>query len=335
MNKKDPTKEELESIVLDKCDSIQSALDREGFKRRIPRADWSNFQQSLIIITKDQTNEINDAQLQKILDDEETVPEEDMAVIKEWYAISSYRYGHEMKKCETGFRDAVHKGDTKQRDEYKKRMNELLKERRSIPHDEFIKRQLAYTFQETGERLDKLYDIMYGEIETVKANFGLIELSITKNCYDKKIEEKEYQESKGFFEDIKNAFEIARSLHAPLEYSSKAGAVFSYEWVGGKGIGLIDINGTPVGLTANLEKDGMKNKLYCSIKTLIDSNKKKLTEKVNLFLPEFTITEEPLWYAEKEGFRVGYLEKDSSLMFGGDLYKLEEEIKRFLEAVLE
>lgn len=139
-------------------------LQANGYKIKIPNAQYSIFGKCLIITKKDGKRiELPYSDLEKFLNRKLKLPEEDEKEIREWYNIfMPIRFTFELEKLEKKYKKAEEKKNVRKITDLLFKRDDLIKELNNV--EEFNKNYLAYLFQEKGERLQRLCEHYYGEI---------------------------------------------------------------------------------------------------------------------------------------------------------------------------
>lgn len=332
-----PSKKELRKILYDKESDIISILDREGYNRRLPSAAWYYPWHCLAIAySYSNIKKIPDNRLRKILDGTEKVLNNEMKLIKEWYAISNYRYGYEIGKVQEELLKAANVGNEADVKKYRKKQNKLIKKYEMIDIREIKKRQLAYYYRERGERLERLYNIIEGENEAVNLRFGCVDAAISATSYKEEMLKESYEASKGFFEDLNNTYSLISKLQGKTEVSPSTGIAYSNEWAYGKGNLSMKIGDKTISLEARISKDGMKNQLKCILETSeVYFNKEDALKRASILLPDYIIGgSESFFRGGKDDSSVKLSYFMGKFLFSGEPKDLEEEIPRFMQVVL-
>ena len=246
-------KSELVKILRDKQLDISTLLQKEGYKIRIPRAEWSVFISSVIIYNEDgSSEEIPDYRLINILEGKENLTQDKLKLLNEWYQISAYRFGYEIDKLKKQIKLAKKNGDRSNVGELENKLNAILYEKDSLNAEELRKKQFAYYYNEEGGRLERLYEILIGKYEHLR--FGAVRVSMSSNSYLDEILEECYGVSKGFFEDLCITYDFIQKITGPIKFSPSSGLTYTDEDVSGEGKGLLSLDGKPIALKAKIEK---------------------------------------------------------------------------------
>ena len=332
MDNQEPGFQDLTAIISDKQTEMATTLERERYKIKVPRAEFAISRSSLIITREDSTEEISEGQLVEILDGKDKeVSEQDKKVIDEWYQISRYKYGYELDKLDRAAKKAEESGDKEELQKIKAKIKEIGDSYHSKTPQEFDKAKLAYYYNEQGPRLERLYEILYGECSYNSFVFGKIELIVTKNSQAQK--PRMYEDSKGFFKDLSNAFNFIKSLKGPLEYSETTGISYTGEYARATGEEELEINGKKLSIRAEIEKDGMRNRFACIINSEVPI--RELTETdLEVLLPEYSQTdlEEGLTLLTNDKLRI--LLGKTRIAFVGNPEDLSYEVPRVLETIV-
>lgn len=334
---REPTDDELRKISDDRIAEMTDSIIREKFKIIFPRAEWSSAQQCLLIIDERcRIKKIPGQELEKILEgDMKTSPEEEK-IIREWFAISTYRHGYEIDRLEKKLLDAGKSKNSEEVKALRKRLDRKIDDYENLDVGEMRKRQLAYYYREKGERLERLYDIIEGDREMLNLRFGTIEGSVSSNSCNGDLLKQCYESSKGFFTDLDNAYIFISGLKGNFHYSQSTGIAYTDEWALLQGNSAATIGGRNVKLRAEIAKDGMKDKLHCIVKaSKVGVKPKEAAEKIELLAPDYLI-------GSGEKFIAGYKDDHSitltyskdGLLMRGEPLKLETEMLGMLKVLL-
>ncbi|MBI5065668.1 hypothetical protein HZA97_05520 [Candidatus Woesearchaeota archaeon] len=340
---KEPKREDLAKVLIDVAEEITSTLAKEGYKLRAPRAEWSIFRSAVIITYEDKsTKEIYDDELEKILDGKKSPSELDGILIQEWYAISSYRIGYEIDKLEKKLRKAKNaKNVTNAKNaplikECERKIEELVEEKKWSTLKDVNKRQLAYYYKEEGERLERLYQIIHGRNESVNLRFGVVDVSVDAKSYERVKDSGSYEQSKGFFEDLENAYNFIQGFKGEVNFSPSAGAAYTDEFAFGNSKGSLKVGEKKFSLEAKIRKEGIKNSLSCSIS--IDNlklNRAELISNIACLLPGYLADyDEGPVIVENEEKKVMFFYCGNTLNFSGEPQVLKEEIPKILGVII-
>lgn len=173
----------------------------------------------------------------------------------------------------------------------------------------------------------------------MKLRFGCIKVYVNAGSYNKAMRQKTYKSSKGFFDDLSNAYDFVRGVRGEASYSFSKGVAYTNEWSYGKGKAKLEINGLPLALEARIEKNGMKDIMCCTVQTAkLDLGADEILYKANLFLPSYHLVgggtggNTLKGKNEDNSVRLAYI--GNSIVFLGAPTKLKEEVPKVLEAVL-
>ncbi len=333
-----PSRKDLTKVLIDVAEEINATLAKGGYKLRAPRAEWSIFQSAVIITYEDNTTkEIDDDELQKILEGKKKVSELDRTLINEWYAISSYRIGYEIEKLEKKLKKATKTKNSSQIKECKKQIDALVEEKKWSTVKDVNKRQLAYYYKEEGERLDRLYQIVHGRNESVNLRFGVIDVSVDAKSYERVKESGSYEKSKGFFEDLENAYLFISNFRGEVNFSPTAGVAYTDEFAFAEGRLNLKFGKRKLGLEAKISKEGIKDSLSCSIiVNNLELNKTDLVNAVNYSLPGYIADSNGEFVlVENEEKRSIFFYYGNTLNFSGEPQILREEIPKILGAIIQ
>lgn len=332
-----PNRKDLTKVLIDVAEEITGTLAREGYKLRAPRAEWSIFQSAVIITYEDNsTKEIDDDELQKILEGKKKVSDQDRNLINDWYAISSYRIGYEIDKLEKKLKKATKAENSSQIQECEKQICALVEEKRWSTVKDVSKRQLAYYYKEEGERLDRLYQIIHGRNEHVNLRFGVIDVSVDAKSYERVKESGSYEKSKGFFEDLENAYLFISNFRGEVNFSPTAGVAYTDEFAFAEGRVNLKFGKRKLNLEAKISKEGIKNSLSCGINIdNLELNGTELVKAINCLLPGYVADSNgEFMLVENEEKRIMFFYCGNTLNFFGEPQMLREEIPKILEAII-
>jgi hypothetical protein len=327
--REEPSFDELLKVLREKEEEKTRALEKEGYRMRVPRGEWSNACQSLVLTLEDGVQKIPEGRLVRIIDGFESVSDEEKKAIDGWYAISRYRIGHEYAKMEKEMEEA-RKLDLLDRVFELREKMDRLEEEGSMDHVETTKRRLAYEYGESGERLDRLYERLYSERMGKNVRFGLMMVNISNT--KKELENRGYAESRGFFEDFENAFRAVRDFKGDLEFSESMGVAYTTEYVLVEGDGDIKIGDEKVRLEGFIMKDGLKNEMDARVSAETDLDVDEVYNKLEFNFPEYAVDrQDDSLRGDNDKIRLAY--HNHILLFRGRPNLLRDEVPRILEVI--
>lgn len=272
--------EDVSKILAERRVEKNAKLRELNYKLRIPRAEWSNFKRSLIIFEEKSTSEIPNEELEKILRNEKEISAEQLTIIQGWYAISRYRLGQEPYEAVKKAEIAIMNGQYKLVDSLIAGMHRILDEKKSLTPKEVELRQLAYQYGESGDRLMMLYDILYNDVMTrATMPFGIIKVDADANANISVLGEQSYMGSRGFFEDLKNAWRAMNASRGNRIFSNAINCYYTAEGMFGYGM----TEGNP-NMHASLSIDGVKDKRSCIVRIEpVTSSIEDFTRAISIF----------------------------------------------------
>lgn len=324
-------------IIMDDHSTTMETLKREGYKKRIPRVEYFLGDGKVGVIGKDENvKKFTKKELIEILEDTNPVNNSEKELIKEWCnATDWYRYFLEIYRLEEKITKAKEQGGVEVK-LLEEQIVQLVEERDTTNPKDSIKKEVAYLYNEEGARLERLYQILHPGCANLR--FGLINISISGVTNLLKIGELAYKKSKGFFEDLSEAYNLLGVLKGTPEYSHSAGVAYTTEQAFGRGNTALTIGDEEITLEATIGKEYISGELSCYIKTSkLRLGKNEVLKNVELFLPSYAlehIKDGDLLGSNNKGVIVWYSNNSKSLTFYGKPEKLKEEVQRFLENVL-
>jgi hypothetical protein len=332
---KEPSFKELIKMCADQYAELDFVLKKEGYKARVPRAEWLLLSCCPLIIREDCSEyKIPENRLQSILNSKESLPDpQEQKTLMDWYALSAYRYGFEAEKLE---KQLAQEEGSEKKEELKKRIDELADEFKSITVEERRRKQLAFIYQEKGERLERLYQLLEGKHSTKEIKIGLMTVHANVDC------SQESSESNGFYEDMKKAYDFIQDTKGEFNFSGTTGIGWTDEFARAVGKEDIVINEEKYTIEAEIRKEGMKNR-FTSFVTIapIRYSIEQIEKNIRLFLPgcDYDMNDFPMivgFLDEKVGFKAlrEIQGKQNQIIFYGHPSDLEDMVKPFLEKIL-
>ena len=249
-----------------RTNAIKAKLDDENYKTKGFWAQYDYQNQTLLIHEgKGIREKIPYNTLRKILDKEVEYSGRYCGTIKEWYSIlNSFVYEYKRKRLMEKKALARIEINYKQIPELDAELEEL-EAKFNKNYTEIKKEELALQFkEEKGERLDRLYEILYIEQGDTIVNMGDIEIKASEVKNIAELEKEAYKESKGFFEDMNLALELIKKAEGMIQTTSK-GESYNNEHITARSIMNLEINGTDVELKAEIIRKGSEDLFYWNI----------------------------------------------------------------------
>ncbi|MCK5289831.1 MAG: hypothetical protein KAJ56_02705 [Candidatus Aenigmarchaeota archaeon] len=245
--------------------AIIAKLDEENYMFKGYWAQYDYHNQALYIYESKRVREkIPYATLKSILDKEDEYSGKYCGVIKEWYSIlSSFVYDNKLKKLWDERTIATNKRN------YKKILEldaeaEKLNTEFDKNYTNIKKEELAFQYKEEGERLDRLYEILYIELEDTIIKMGDIEIKASEVENITELKKETYEESKGFFKDINSALELIKKAEG-VTRTIPNGESYKNEHVKASGTMNIEINGKNIELKTEIIRKGSEDLFYWDI----------------------------------------------------------------------
>ncbi|MCK4808427.1 MAG: hypothetical protein KAS90_02280 [Candidatus Aenigmarchaeota archaeon] len=340
-----------EKMLIDynvRTNAIISKLDEENYKMTGFWAQYDYHNQTLLIHEGKRVREkIPYNTLKNILDKEEIYSGKYCDVIKEWYSIlSSIVCNYKGNRLWDKKTIAQDKRDYRQILELDAEIEKLNTD--FWKNNEKIKKEeLAFQYKEEGERLDRLYKILYIEQEETIVKMGDIEIKAFEVKNIAELEKEAYTESKGFFEDINSALELIKKAEGMIQTTSN-GESYKNEHVKARGIMNLEINGTDVELEAEIIRKGSKDKFYWNIisrpielpiEEFIEKIWNKIQDYDNLYYNNSLDDRGNIIFSSEKGnndFKLFYYPKilGNKILFKGQPRTLKQTIPEVLSAIL-
>ncbi len=248
-----------------RTNAIIAKLNEENYKMTGFWAQYDHHNQTLLIHEGKRVREkIPYNTLKSILDKEEIYSGKYCGVIKEWYSILSsivcnYK-GNRLWDKKTMAQDKRDYRRILELDaEIEKLNTDFWKNNEKIKKEE-----LAFQYKEEGERLDRLYEILYIEQEDTIVNMGDIKIKAFEVENIAELKKEAYETSKGFFEDMNSALELIKKAEGVTRTISN-GESYKNEHVKASGTMNIEINETDIELEAEIVRKGSEDQFYWNI----------------------------------------------------------------------
>jgi len=274
----------LKKIKIDtdaKIEAINKKLDKENYMFKGFWAQYDYHNQALLIYEGKRVREkIPYATLKSILDKEDEYSGKYCGVIKEWYGIlRSFVYTYKLNKLDAKKATAVNQSNYKQILELDAEAEELIADF-DENYTDIKKEELASQYKEEGERLDRLYEILYIELEDTIIKMGDIEIKAFEVENIAELEEGAYKTSKGFFEDMNSALELIKKAEG-VTHTIPNGESYNNEQIKAQGTMNMEINGTDIELKAEIVRKGSEDEFYWNILAKpIELSTKEFLEKI-------------------------------------------------------
>jgi len=325
--------EDSDKIVQDKCDAIEYVLKVEGFVQKTPRADFSSFTSSLTIYREDGSKIVlPTSQMDEILEGKKSISDEDKKAFDEWYNTSLYRVGYQMDSLEKQRKQAMKDDDPSKLFCIEDQQQILSDEQSNLSDKDYQLIRLSHSYNEKGERLQRLYDICLGEYDTITLPFGSFDVKVGIKCNTEELDKLAYATSEGFFEDLKAAYKMMEQLKGPLEISESTGILYSTEFAYGYGKGVVHIDDTRVELEARINHHWKNNRPSAQI-TTSKIPLEGIGQKVRLFLPDYGFDEDQNLIRNDNSTLFCHYSEDH-LLFQSNPDLLSTEVERVLQVVL-
>ncbi|MCK5063541.1 MAG: hypothetical protein KAR23_06440, partial [Candidatus Aenigmarchaeota archaeon] len=220
------------TIMLDEVSSKMKQkkeyLLEKGYSYHYPFAEWNVMIDSLIMhYAETETRQIPSNELDKILDSSIKVSDDDCEIIRDWYKLSAYRFGHKCFIIDKKITDAQEKNDFNEAKRLKAKMESLKLESNTTSTEERIKKQLAHQYNESSkERIEELYNIIYKD-DDEKVDIGCFRVYVSDMNCKQELENAAYEKSKGFFEDIEYVYRIIKDLKSEIKETSEPGLLYA------------------------------------------------------------------------------------------------------------
>lgn len=330
--------------VSSKMKQKNAYLLNKGYSYHYPFAEWSVMTESLIMhYAETEIRQIQGDELDKILDSSVEVSDKDCKIIRNWYKLSAYRFNHKCLNIDKKIADAEEKNDFEEAKRLKAEVDSLLLEFSTTSTEERVKRQLAYQYKESSrERIDELYNIKFKD-EDEKVDIGCFRIYISDMNCRQELENVAYEQSKGFFEDIKYVYRIIKDLKSEIRESSDPGLFYAgLNIFGGctANLKLYD-NNTDIELAAQIKRNDLEGIFELDIFAgPFDFDISGLLDQLRLTIPFCTILSQDdemikLKYKDCDVvYRPEDIDHKNMITFQGEPHELEEVIYLSLIALL-
>ncbi|MCK5594429.1 MAG: hypothetical protein KAI18_04245 [Candidatus Aenigmarchaeota archaeon] len=345
-SKEDHNDQFIDHMMIDlnaKIDAINTKLDNENYKKRGFWAQYDHHNSDLLIYEgKTIKEKIPYETLKNILDKETEYSGEYCNTIKEWYNILSFFvYQHKGDRLQNQKTIAENKNDSEQisrlDSEFEKLINEFEEN-----YTDLKKKELAFYYKEEGQRLERLYEILYIEQENTIIKMGDMKIKAFEVENITELEEGAYEESKGFFEDMNSAIQLIAKAEGVIRKTSENES-YNNEHIKASGKKIIEINDRSIELEAKIVKNGSRDELYWNIFAKpIELSLKEFLEKTWNRIPDYDNSLDELRMIdftsedEAKNFKLVYRPDvmGNKILFKGPPCILKETIPEILSLIL-
>lgn len=337
---------QVDLILRDRDAAVVNNIIEANYRILTPRAEWSSATKMLVIRRPNSEIRLPAKYLEQFLEGEISLDPESERLVREWYGISRYRFYHQRHLLQKKAAEARKRKDFAEAKRLKSQIRLLHKEEKRIDFRQQKLNELAYYYQESEERIEQLFDMMYSTILTKNVNFGCITAAARPKEYAEAVSEEAYPESRGFFEDFSAAHgTIAKARTSPV-YSPSAGILYNDEWVQALGYDTIEVDGEEIGMNCAIQKDTIRDFLAKQIETMpLDFDAERFASHLEVMLSDYALakTEDIGERGRKarEYYFGGYEKNmafmyraDKTFLFAGDPEVLKEDIPRILHVAL-
>jgi len=334
------TPTELDQIIEDDIHEIRQILINECYNKKIPSAEWYP-DLNAVVVTNPQNRQIvvHSINLDLILKGQRKVGKELTATLVEWYQNSLYRFKNEAKIIREVLSELkVYKNDHEQIKRCAELSRNLNNEWALLGFKGAAKQELAYLYQESGERLERLYLLQFGRSEMIDLSFGSIKVSVDALTFNEEMKNFQYKDSIGFFEDLQNAYDFIKSVEGHKKFSETAGILYSDEVVKVQGEETIELGCSRVLLKALIVKESRQGQFFSRIYTpTLKFDQESLVKHIQQFYyghqVQVNANYNQLLCRNIKG-PVNFLCEDNAFTFAGRPEDMRYHIPRLLSAIL-